>query len=131
MIAVAVAGCTRTDDVRSRASSSAEPPLAACPPDAFLESLHAAAFHFQHGPAAKGREYLDRARTLAPAALDGESRRILDQLSEVSRLVSSDPDRAALETEYVRLHLSDWGCLRSDLHRTFHGRLPPIPGGTP
>lgn len=113
------------------APTPAPTPAAGCPPEDLIEELHAAAFHFQHGPVAEARRHLAGARGLAGAPLDPQSRDILAALSRVSTLVEAEPDRAASDTEYIRLQLSDWGCLTAELHDAFHAKLPPIPGGGP
>jgi len=93
----------------------------------FVEELHAAAFHFQHGPLSIARERLDRARTTAPSPADATSTKLLGQLAEISRRIESDADWAQRETENVRLEFGEWLCLSEGMHKRFHAKLPPIP----
>jgi hypothetical protein len=101
-------------------------PGPACPAEAFVEGLHAAAFHFQHGPAAVARQRLAHARSIAPTPLDETSEKILGQLDEISRRIEDDPSWAQRETENIRLELGDWRCLAEDAHRRFHAKLPSL-----
>jgi hypothetical protein len=107
--------------------ASTTPSASTCPSEAFLEELHAAAFHFQHGPTPLAREHLEVARRKAPAPADAISTNILGQLTEISRRVESDTDWAQSATENVRLELGDWSCMPASLHQRFHTKLPPLP----
>ena len=98
-----------------------------CPPRETLEAVHAAAFHFEHGTGDTAGSHLERAQGLASATSDTTTRRALSMLTEIARRHTDEPQWAHLETERVRLLLSDWSCLTADLHRSFHAELPPIP----
>jgi hypothetical protein len=118
-------GC-RGEESRRTVSASPDVEHPGCPSEAFMEEVHASAFHFQHGSAEAARSHLARARALMPAHGDAVSATILLQLSEISRRIEADPNWARSETEYVRVAFSDWPCLTESLHERFHGKLPPL-----
>lgn len=129
LAAVASFGCAR----------SAPTAAPACPSEAFLEAVHAAAFHFEHGTAARGWQSLEQARALAPAEPGGKSREVLDRLEGAARMIDEPqaplpadpnaawlrpPDQARYELEKLRLEFADWACLPEPLHQRFHAALP-------
>lgn len=96
-----------------------------CPSEDLIEELHAAAFGFQHGSPETARVELARATSKSPS--DATSKKLLEQLSEISRRIESDAAWAQRETETVRLELGDWSCLPTAMHDRFHAKLPALP----
>ena len=94
-----------------------------CPKPEQIEHLHAAAFYFQHRPYDKARDHL---RQVVEEGLDATAKQLRKQLSEISTYADRDPDRVAREVEDLRVVLSDWVCLPSDLHHRFHDKLPAL-----
>ncbi|MCZ7682075.1 MAG: hypothetical protein M5U28_26085 [Sandaracinaceae bacterium] len=107
---------------------AAPPPEPSCPDAELVEAIHAAAFHFDHGPVSTARARLDRARSLAGGGSDEATDRLLAELTAISQLVDEDPARAHLENERLRMRLGDWHCLREPAHSALHAKLPPIEG---
>jgi len=95
----------------------------ACPPDAFIEALHAAAYHFENDAPSVAREDLRRADGWSPAPADDVSRALLVRLSEVSRRVDTDPMWARTETEEIRAAFAEWPCLGDVAHARYHDAL--------
>ena len=97
-----------------------------CPPEVLVRALHAASFHFQHGPIEEGHHHLARARQLArelgPFELGGS----LARLSSIFERIGDEPDWARSETEHLRLFFSSWRCLPDAMHDRFHEALPSI-----
>jgi hypothetical protein len=120
-LAVAVLSCEGKAD----RSGHERAPVVECPSEAFIESLHAAAFHFERGDHASGRAHFDHAMTMDVAQHDEIARRLVAQLSEVSRRGEADPSWTLGETEQMRATFGDWHCLPETSHRAFHERLPP------
>jgi len=108
-----------------------EPAIAAppgeCPPERLVRELHAASFHFQHGPVEEGHQHLARARQLAAEIGPSELGGSLARLSSISERIRDEPDWAQSETEHVRLFFSSWRCIPDEMHDRFHEALPPIP----
>ncbi len=98
----------------------------ACPTEEGLMELHAAAFHFQHSRTTTGLGHLQRARGIIHPTDGAPASRLLGKLTEISTLIERERDRAAGETEDVRLALSEWSCLPPELHRRLHAALPPL-----
>lgn len=97
-----------------------------CPAPEFLEALHAAAFHFEHGAAAEGHKQLRRAQWLAGAPLDPTAQQLLERLVSLAR-VDAGADQAGLVAEATRAAFLDWRCFPAELHQRFHLSLPPVP----
>ncbi len=114
--------------VVSACEGAAPPPEPSCPRAELVEAIHAAAFHFDHGPVSTARTQLDRARSLAGGRSDRATDRLLAELATISQLVDEDPGRAHLENERLRMRLGDWRCLREPAHSALHAKLPPIEG---
>jgi hypothetical protein len=98
-----------------------------CPPQEGIAALHAAAFHFQHGPAPTAREHLRRARAIIERP-GPRATALLERLAAISGLSDREPGRAAAETEHLRLDLGEWACLPAELHERLHAALPALPG---
>lgn len=101
-------------------------PSAACPSEAVVEELHAAAFYFENGDYAAGRTRLANASTAAPTRPDERTAALIARLSEVEKRGEADASWARTETEEVRAILGGWACVTQTAHDGFHERLPPI-----
>lgn len=115
------AGCSRAVQPPSDARASAS-----CPSEELIESLHAAAFYFDNGPAEAARERARHALALAASVSDATSEQLLEHVASMSQL---GDDTRRNEAELMRVALSDWACLTPEMHQSFHSRLPPLPGG--
>ena len=119
-----IAGC-KGEPPHAGSEAAVQAAIQSCPPEVFLEELHASAFHFEHGPLGVARSHLEAARALKPK--DVVSTKTLSQLSEISRRIDGDPNWAKSEVEHVRVAFRQWWCLTEVRHQRFHEKLPAIP----
>jgi hypothetical protein len=97
--------------------------VSACPPVDFIERLHAATFHFEHGSSTDGRAALAQAHLLSGGPLDATAHGVLDRLAVIEHAIDVDSNRARGEIEQIRVAFRDWACLPEPLHQRFHAAL--------
>jgi len=131
VVALALVACGRRDPPSPGTGSSTaragDAPRASpegCPDLPFIEALHAAAYHIEHGALEEATRRLARAHALG--AHDPVSLQMLGRLDQAAQLEPADPAQAKIETEYVRATLADWPCLAEEVHQRFHAQLPPV-----
>ena len=98
-----------------------------CPSETLIRHIHDAAFHFQHGPVEEGNVHLEKAQKLAKNTGRSEVQELLTKLIVISKRIAANPNWAQMETEDIRLFLTEWKCLPEETHRRFHHTLPPYP----
>ncbi|MBX7115271.1 MAG: hypothetical protein K1X64_13160 [Myxococcaceae bacterium] len=94
-----------------------------CPSEAFIAAVHASAFYFEHGPVVRGVETFEQARALRAVPVDSISEQVLARLQTLSRNVQRDGGFEGGGPEQVRLLLSEWSCLSTELHDRLHREL--------
>lgn len=83
----AALGCGETEEPSQPRNAE---PAPACPAEAVVEELHAAAFYFENGDYAAGRTRLANASTAAPTRPDERTAALIARLSEVEKRGEAD-----------------------------------------